>query len=236
MTSRPVALHGPFAWHGDALRHESRWQHVLQPREIDDLDSALQHVRRRGVPLADSNPGVFPLPNLTAKPAAIGNELETGCGMVRLRALPITRWSPEELRIIWFGLATHLGRPVFQNAHGELLREICDEDGDAGARYGQLRSGSETFLSSRARTASNAELRFHTDRCDIDMQFLNNHVIYHARTAFTDAPQRGKSPSLLRVWLSSQVRALPHGHEVLWRAVESGEARGGIGQAAGLAQ
>ena len=64
-----------------------------------------------------------------------------------------------------------------------------------------------------------------------DMQFLNNHVIYHARTAFEDAPRENKSRNLLRVWLSAPARALPQGHEVLWRAVESGEMRGGIGQA-----
>ena len=61
-----------------------------------------------------------------------------------------------------------------------------------------------------------------------DIQFINNHVIYHSRTAFEDDQATGKQRSLLRVWLSAPHRALPPGHAVLWREVESGKPRGGI--------
>lgn len=62
-----------------------------------------------------------------------------------------------------------------------------------------------------------------------DMQFLNNHVIYHARTAFEDAPEQGLSRLLYRVWLCApNNRALPAGHEVLWGDIEAGQLRGGI--------
>ena len=63
-----------------------------------------------------------------------------------------------------------------------------------------------------------------------DIQFVNNHVIYHARSAFEDDDE-GHDRLLLRLWLSMpNSRALPAGHEVLWRAVEAGTLRGGIGQ------
>jgi len=351
---RPVALHGPFAWHGAALRNDSRWQYRLEREDVAELDAALRHAASHNVPLAALDRQAFPLRRLARKLASIAEELENGCGIARLRGLPASHWSRAQLETVWMGLATHLGTPVHQNAYAQLLREICDEGSDVGERYGQLQAAGGTFLSSRARTASNAELRFHTDRCDIvgllclrqalhggiskvassvavhnamlvshsalaallyedlprsrmgeenggehqwymlpvwgvrdgrftshysrtyveagqlqegvprisaaywraldllaeladalcmqmtlrpgDMQFLNNHVIYHARTAFADAPGRHKSRSLLRVWLSSPARALPRGQEVLWRAVESGELRGGIGQAPGNVQ
>lgn len=64
-----------------------------------------------------------------------------------------------------------------------------------------------------------------------DMQFLNNHVIYHARTAYHD--DEGAQRRLLhRLWLSMpNSRALPEDHDVLWRNVEAGAIRGGIGLA-----
>jgi hypothetical protein len=66
-----------------------------------------------------------------------------------------------------------------------------------------------------------------------DMQLVNNHVIYHARTAFEDDASAGQVRLLYRLWLSMpNSRALPPGHEVLWGAVEPGAVRGGIGQVA----
>ena len=66
-----------------------------------------------------------------------------------------------------------------------------------------------------------------------DIQFVNNHVIYHARTAFEDEAESGHDRMLLRLWLAMpNSRALPEGHEVLWRSIEAGALRGGIGQTA----
>ena len=65
-----------------------------------------------------------------------------------------------------------------------------------------------------------------------DMQFLNNHVIYHARSAYHD--DDGSQRRLLhRLWLSMpNSRTLPEDHAVLWRKTGAGEIRGGIGLAA----
>ena len=61
-----------------------------------------------------------------------------------------------------------------------------------------------------------------------DMQFLNNHVIYHARTAYEDDADAG-GRLLHRLWLSMpNSRALPEDHAVLWRNTGAGEIRGGI--------
>ena len=64
-----------------------------------------------------------------------------------------------------------------------------------------------------------------------DIQLLNNHVIYHARTPFEDDPASGKVRCLLRVWLAmANSRPLPADHAVLWGEVAAGAVRGGIGQ------
>ena len=66
-----------------------------------------------------------------------------------------------------------------------------------------------------------------------DIQLLNNHVVYHGRTAFKDDESRGQDRMLMRLWLSvPNSRALPDDHAVLWGDVEAGEPHGGIAQPA----
>lgn len=66
-----------------------------------------------------------------------------------------------------------------------------------------------------------------------DIQLLNNHIIYHARTAFKDDAGAGQDRLLMRLWLSSpNSRALPEDHAVLWGDVGAGKPRGGIAQPA----
>ncbi len=70
-----------------------------------------------------------------------------------------------------------------------------------------------------------------------DMQFLNNHVIYHARDAFADDAAAGRFRRLLRLWLAvPNSRPLPEDHAVLWGNVAAGAVRGGIGVAGGKAE
>lgn len=66
-----------------------------------------------------------------------------------------------------------------------------------------------------------------------DIQLLNNHVIYHGRTAFKDDAASGQDRLLMRLWLSvPNSRALPESHAVLWGDVSGGKPRGGIAQPA----
>jgi hypothetical protein len=63
-----------------------------------------------------------------------------------------------------------------------------------------------------------------------DIQLLNNHVIYHGRTAYED--DQAYSRLLLRLWLSTpNSRRLPAGFETLWGSTEPGALRGGVLQA-----
>jgi hypothetical protein len=64
-----------------------------------------------------------------------------------------------------------------------------------------------------------------------DIQLLNNHVIYHGRTAYADDLASGKERRLLRLWLSMpNSRALPAGFERYWGAGAPGVVRGGVVQ------
>lgn len=77
------------------------------------------------------------------------------------------------------------------------------------------------------------EFRFEMRFAPGDIQLLNNHVIYHGRTAFTDDAGAGQDRMLMRLWLSMpNSRPLPEDHAVLWGDVSGGKPRGGIAQPA----
>jgi hypothetical protein len=64
-----------------------------------------------------------------------------------------------------------------------------------------------------------------------DIQLLNNHVIYHGRTGYTDDEAARQDRLLFRLWLAvPNSRALPEGFEVLWGDVTEGAVRGGVAQ------
>jgi Taurine catabolism dioxygenase TauD, TfdA family len=61
-----------------------------------------------------------------------------------------------------------------------------------------------------------------------DLQLLNNHVIYHGRTPFSDDAAAGRDRLLYRLWLSMpNSRPLPESHRPLWGRIEAGAIRGG---------
>jgi TfdA family taurine catabolism dioxygenase TauD len=160
----------PCAWLGRDMIRSSRWIRDLQATDIAELDTALAAVERRKLAWHEIKREDFPLPGLAPLLSDIGEELENGCGMVKLRGLPVERYSEDRLRMLYWGLGSNLGTPVFQNRRGELMRLIRDEGGDVGKRYGQIErvrmADGKPFLSSYARTLTNGALRFHTDRTD----------------------------------------------------------------------
>jgi len=64
-----------------------------------------------------------------------------------------------------------------------------------------------------------------------DIQLLNNHVIYHGRTAYDDDASQRQERLLFRLWFSMpNSRALPEGYDNLWGDISPGALRGGAPQ------
>lgn len=77
------------------------------------------------------------------------------------------------------------------------------------------------------------ELCYEMDLEPGDMQFLNNHVVYHARAAFRDDPATGRVRNLFRIWLSAHAgRDLSSSFAELFGETAGGRLRGGILQEA----
>ena len=61
-----------------------------------------------------------------------------------------------------------------------------------------------------------------------DIQYIHNHVVFHARTAYVDHPPPALKRHLMRLWLSAaDGRELPQALLAKWPVVERGRLRGG---------
>ena len=62
-----------------------------------------------------------------------------------------------------------------------------------------------------------------------DIQLVNNHVMYHARTNYEDHAVPEKKRLLLRMWLATpDSHRLPGEREVVWGSTKAGDVRGGV--------
>lgn len=322
---------GPAAWQGATLLAERDWIRPIGDAATAEIDAALAQVKQRGIDWRGLAKEDFPLPTLSAKLAAIADELESGRGVVKLTGFPVDRYGEQDLRTLYFGIGCHLGTPVHQNGSRGLMRDICDNGGtrvessealrwhndrtdvvgllcvrkaQAGgisrivsavaihdamqarrpdllaAMYRDfyrstigdevggeqpyyplpifaLRDGhftshfSNTYIEQAQQRFPEVprltgaqkealdmlgdlaeELCFEMPLEPGDLQLLNNHVIYHGRTAFTDNAGSRQDRLLYRLWLSMpNSRPLPESHRVLWGSVEAGAIRGGFGAA-----
>lgn len=348
----PTMITGRAVWTGAELARSGDWIRSLTDAQRQEIDAALTHARATGKPMTALSRPDFPLPLTAPLLADIAEELESGRGAVRLRGLPVERYGEDDLRLIFWGLARHLGTAVYQNANGEIMGEVRDESRLAAQTYEATAEGA--VASARARSRSTGPLRWHTDRCDViallcvrnaqaggvsklasipaihneilrrrpdlhallcqdywrarpvdedglspdgkgvfampvfgfadgritsqysrtyveqaqeiatvprltaaqnealdllaevaeelclhsafeagDIQLLNNHVVYHGRTAYQDDAGSRQERLLFRLWLATpNSRPLPAGFETLWGATEPGALRGGVVQPA----
>ena len=299
----------PAAWLGPDKARSVEGIHTLTAGEIDELDAALGRVKSRGARIPDITRDDFLLPNLSATLAGILSEIESGKGFALIRGLPIERYSEQDLGVIYWGVGSHFGRAIAQNAMGDLLGHVRDLgrdwDADYSARGYQTTSGlpfhndsgdmvgllclrpaksgglstivssvsvhneilrrrpdlarvlyepfyldargeeadgeepyyvvprfnyhggrlytqySRAYIESAQRfpqvprltceqiealdlfdtLANSADLRLDMNFLPGDMQFLNNHVILHARTDYQDYEEPHRKRHLLRLWL-----------------------------------
>lgn len=344
MQTTRTPIQGSAAWYGADLDRSGDWIRTLNDTHKGEIAAALGRVKNR--PLFAFGRADFPLAATAELLANINDELENGHGAVRLRGLPVERYSEDELRQIFWGIGCHLGTAVYQNAAGEIMGEVRDETRMEKPSFDKVDPGK--VASSRSRSRSTGPLRWHTDRCDVialmcvrnaraggisklasiptiyneilrrrpdlaellchdywrarpadedglrpdrvfampvfgfrdgkitsqysrtyveqaqevegvpkltaaqnealdmlaavadevclhsafeagDIQLLNNHLIYHGRTAYEDDAATRQERLLLRLWLSvPNSRRLPEGFETLWGSIQPGAVRGGV--------
>lgn len=127
---------GPAAWRPDDLA-VAEWTVVLDDAQRGAIVAAVDRVDRDGLSLDELAVGdrsAFPLGDLEPQVAAWSDALASGRGFLLIRRFPIDLLDERQIELAYMGLGLHLGRPVSQNAAGDLLTHVRDERLPAGVK------------------------------------------------------------------------------------------------------
>ena len=148
------AVVDPSAWSSAALAADESWIHELGAGELAELDAAA----RQASTSATGTPAFvredFPLPTLAPRLARIAHELEHGRGCALIRGLDVEKRDLAFAKVLYWGIAVHLGVPISQNARGEVIAHVAD----GGRSYDDKNVRGYT---------TRARLRPHCDACDV---------------------------------------------------------------------
>ena len=99
------------AWRGDDLRDDPSWRVAIGERERDAMLAGLKAVQARGLWFHQMEAADFPLDeSLSALVARIRHDTRDGRGFVLLDGFPLRNLSIDEIRLIYWGLALHVGK------------------------------------------------------------------------------------------------------------------------------
>jgi hypothetical protein len=137
------------AWQRDTLDAPRNWYLPLSPRCREALDRAIADLRGQPRPVTELRARGADWDACAAELRSVRQELETGRGFVILEGISSARYSPDELKAMYWLVGQLLGRPFEQNVQGTLLYDVKDigQDVRYGARF----------------SVTNAESTFHTD-------------------------------------------------------------------------
>src|SRR5262249_51795698 len=141
-------IEGPGVWTAADFPDSSQYCYRLRDETITELDQAVARVGESGKELFSLTREDFPLPSFAADAEALREKLCSGSGFVVVKGLPIDRYTEDQARVLYWGLGTHLGRPVPQKVQGGLLYSVRDEGynlerdfGTAGVRVSKTTRG-----------------------------------------------------------------------------------------------
>ncbi len=139
---RRTPIEHPGAWTSAALGGVEAITRRLTADEIagfDALLAATRHLPPQGVSREQ-----FRHPAIDRLLTELRDEIMNGRGVVRVVGLDPTRYSPEDLERIYFGIGTHLGVAAVQSRNGDLLGRVEQDDTDPVSRG--YRSASELVM------------------------------------------------------------------------------------------
>nr|MBT6743036.1 TauD/TfdA family dioxygenase [Rhodospirillales bacterium] len=143
----------PAGWNPEDLTSNEDWIYHLSDQDIGDLTAGVEAIRAGGKGIVDMKHGDFQAGAFAETLKDIRHELLDGRGLVMLRGLPVDAMGVEASAMAYFGIGTHLGHPLRQNAQGHVLGHVKDLGGD----YSD--PNTRGYL-------TKAEMKFHADHSD----------------------------------------------------------------------
>jgi hypothetical protein len=150
----PVRIEDASTWYGPDMAPRTDWIETLSHTELGELAAASEPWMGERADLASISREQFVLPTLARRIATTLKELLDGRGFVLWRGLPVEQWGRRRSAIAFYGLGTHLGNPISQNAQGHVLGHVRDmglSSNDPNVRIYQTRE----------------RQTFHTDSADL---------------------------------------------------------------------
>ena len=142
------------AWKGPELQADRSWIHRLSDDEIEEIDRAFRAVQRRGLAWGAFGKADFPLPLLSAKLAAVDQEVRHGRGFALIKGFPVARYTVDELKTLYWGLGVHMGQVISHNVAGDFVAAVTD-------------LGLKSTDPNRRNNTTNQVLDPHTDLADV---------------------------------------------------------------------
>lgn len=139
------------AWKSAQVNMDEDGVRRFSTDELAEIDLALRRVRSLDLPQITKD--TFVLANLGTRLAAWRNDLRRGVGFLLLKGLDRDRYSADDMARIFYGVSVHLGVPIPQSFHGELLGSVIDI---SSVEHGTGRS-----------YHGGGELIVHSEGCDI---------------------------------------------------------------------
>jgi len=116
----------PAAWRASDLADQSRWRMPLTDAEIEEIVEATEQAKAKGLVVGEFGSDDFKVPLFSAKAESIREQVENGVGFVVVAGVPVERFDIETAKLMYWGLSSHVGEAISQNARGELLAEVTD--------------------------------------------------------------------------------------------------------------
>jgi hypothetical protein len=128
MTTRALHELEPAAeWRARDIADAETWTLRLSAADHAELHAALTVAKDKSLnPLAIGRDD-FPLDRLASKLDGVVDVLLNGRGFARIATLDTTRYSDDDLTLLYWGIGLHLGEPWAQNKHGHVLGDVTDQ-------------------------------------------------------------------------------------------------------------
>jgi hypothetical protein len=123
-------VESPAAWLGSDQQNRTSWIYTLSEDENAELDAAIRAHRAKRELLQDVVASQYPLPWFAPAIRGWMRELDDGRGFILVRGFPVEKYSEDDAAFAYWLIGLHMGRPVAQNRHGDILGHVRDDGAD----------------------------------------------------------------------------------------------------------
>jgi len=157
---QPKVIESAADWRGADLNARTDWIHQLSDGEIAEIERAFASVSDKELDIREIDQNNFPLDRFAKVAERAREYIENGPGVFLIRGFPNERYSPDELKMIYWGLGKYVGTAVSQSAEGDYMGDVRNLNTDPNGPSSQ-----RGYKSSR-------ELYFHCDSADVSGLFV----------------------------------------------------------------